>query len=161
MSGRQDWETPWELFDKLDAHYQFTVDAAASPENTKCDAYITQENDAHTIDLTGQVIWCNPTYDNLTPWVADFRRWQLSGNLGVYLTQDKTDTEWFAELWTYASMVTFLSPGRVNFVDTITGNMHGAVVWELPADRPVGVPNYVRLWDWRKTGWTGGALVKN
>ena len=35
-SNKDDWETPQDLFDKLNSFYGFTLDACASPQNAKC-----------------------------------------------------------------------------------------------------------------------------
>ena len=44
-SGKNYWETPQKLFDKLDAEFHFTLDAAASDENHKCERYFTGKED--------------------------------------------------------------------------------------------------------------------
>lgn len=44
-SDKNYWETPQNLFDKLDAEFHFTLDAAASDENHKCARYFTQKDD--------------------------------------------------------------------------------------------------------------------
>lgn len=43
-SDRNDWETPQALFDELNEKYHFTLDAAASNLNAKCDKFYTIEN---------------------------------------------------------------------------------------------------------------------
>lgn len=151
MVGRQDWETPWELFARLDKHFHFTIDAAATAANTKCARYITPEQGGLGTEVTGETIWCNPPYQHVLPWAKQFIRWQ-EHNTVVCLLQDKTDTAWFAELWAASCSVTFLT-GRVNFVGTATSNMHGAVLFHLfkkPAH--YGGP-VVRIWDWRINPW--------
>lgn len=45
-SNRDDWETPQELFDELDAEFRFTLDAAASENNHKCPVYFTKSDNA-------------------------------------------------------------------------------------------------------------------
>lgn len=45
-SKKQDWCTPKEFFDVLDAEFHFTLDAAAKKKNAKCSAYFTPEDDA-------------------------------------------------------------------------------------------------------------------
>ena len=35
-SQRDDWETPQDLFDKLNAEFNFTLDPCASNDNAKC-----------------------------------------------------------------------------------------------------------------------------
>lgn len=46
MSDRMDWETPADLFAKLDDEFGFTLDAAASASNHKCAKYYTAEDSA-------------------------------------------------------------------------------------------------------------------
>ena len=42
-SARDSWETPKNLFEELDREFHFTLDAAASHENHKCDKYYTAD----------------------------------------------------------------------------------------------------------------------
>lgn len=44
-SQKDDWETPQELFDQLDRMFHFTLDAASSDENAKCEKHFTAEDD--------------------------------------------------------------------------------------------------------------------
>ena len=44
-SAKDDWETPQELFDELDAQYHFTLDAASSDSNAKCQKHYTLADD--------------------------------------------------------------------------------------------------------------------
>lgn len=46
MSNRMDWETPTDLFSKLDDEFHFTLDAASSATNHKCQKYYTAEDSA-------------------------------------------------------------------------------------------------------------------
>ena len=39
------WETPQDLFDKLDAEFHFELDVCALPDNAKCKRYYTPEQD--------------------------------------------------------------------------------------------------------------------
>lgn len=43
-SNTPEWETPQDLFDRLDALYHFDLDAAATPENAKCARFFTKED---------------------------------------------------------------------------------------------------------------------
>lgn len=44
-SASEDWETPQDFFDKLDAEFHFTLDPCADEHNHKCAAYYTKEQD--------------------------------------------------------------------------------------------------------------------
>lgn len=45
-SNSDEWATPQEIFDSLNAEFHFTLDAAATAENHKCERYYTAEQDA-------------------------------------------------------------------------------------------------------------------
>lgn len=55
------WETPQDFFDKLDEEFHFDLDAAAIPENAKCEKFYTPQEDGLSKVWTGSV-WCNPPY---------------------------------------------------------------------------------------------------
>ena len=61
-SSSDEWETPQELFDKLNAEFHFTIDVCASKENAKVNRYFTKEQDGLKQDWTGETVWCNPPY---------------------------------------------------------------------------------------------------
>jgi len=55
-SIRQDWETPPDLFNRLDAIYHFTMDACAEQGNTKCARYFSPEDDGLAQSWAGEVV---------------------------------------------------------------------------------------------------------
>lgn len=68
-SKSAEWETPQDLFDKLNEEFHFTLDVCATPENTKCEHYYTSEQDGLSQPWKG-VIWCNPPYGkSIGSWV--------------------------------------------------------------------------------------------
>jgi hypothetical protein len=56
-TGRNDQATPQWLFDELDGEFSFTLDAAASQANAKCETYFTVNEDALQRDWA--VFTCN------------------------------------------------------------------------------------------------------
>ena len=44
-SNSENWSTPQDLFDKLDAEFHFNLDPCADETNHKCDRYFTKEQD--------------------------------------------------------------------------------------------------------------------
>lgn len=144
--GKQDWETPDELFGLLASRWNFTLDAAATAENTKCERFLDPTVNALRTELKGEVIFCNPPYADMMPWVDRFIKW-AEDNVVVCLVQDKTDTVWFKKLWENSITVWFLH-GRIQFKGTQTGNMHGACVFVL--DKRLPWPINVAIWNWRK-----------
>lgn len=90
------WETPQDLFDKLDAVYHFDLDACALPENAKCQRYFTPEQDGLSQEWTGNV-WCNPPYGRqIGKWVQ--KAHDSKAAVVVMLLPARTDTKWFHEL---------------------------------------------------------------
>lgn len=65
-SADVDFWTPSALFEAVNKKFgPFTLDAAASRENTKCTSYFTEEQDGLNQKWTG-VVWCNPPYGRET-----------------------------------------------------------------------------------------------
>ena len=64
-SDKKNWETPQKFFDALNEEFHFTLDAAASHENHKCENYYTEEQDGLVQDWGGHIVWCNPPYGNV------------------------------------------------------------------------------------------------
>lgn len=90
------WETPQELFEKLNDEFHFTVDVCATAENAKCEKYYTPEIDGLSQPWNGTV-WCNPPYGRqIGKWV--FAASVASGVRNatvVMLLPARTDTRWF------------------------------------------------------------------
>lgn len=112
FSSRTDlWETPQDLFDRLDAIYHFQTDVCALPENAKCEHYFTPEQDGLSQDWTG-VCWCNPPYGReIGKWVE---KAASSEATVVMLLPARTDTKWFHDLCLRGGHVSFLR-GRLKF----------------------------------------------
>lgn len=118
LPGWDKWETPPDLFARLDAEFDFTLDAAASHENAKCADFFTPQDDALTIDWRGRV-WCNPPYGRgVDAWVAK-AEWEVHHMGGaecvVMLLPGSIDTGWWhAVVHRYASEVRLIR-GRLGF----------------------------------------------
>lgn len=50
-----EWATPQDLFDSLDAEFHFTLDPCATEQNHKCANYCTKEADGLSLDWGGAV----------------------------------------------------------------------------------------------------------
>lgn len=124
-SARQDWPTPQALFDEYHAEFGFTIDVAASAENTKCERFITAQRDAMTIDWgDGETCWLNPPYGSssypLSAWVAKAYEQTLKGATTVMLIPARTNTNWFHDLCLKYGEVRFVR-GRPKFGDAKHG----------------------------------------
>ncbi|UTM01729.1 phage N-6-adenine-methyltransferase [Alcaligenes sp. NLF5-7] len=60
-SKTDDWSTPQDFFEQLNAHFNFELDVCATPENAKCARYFTEQENGLEQEWTGTV-WMNPPY---------------------------------------------------------------------------------------------------
>ena len=67
-SKKVEWETPQPIFAFMDKIWHFTLDVCALPENAKCAAYYTPEDDGLK-QLWEGVCWMNP------PYGRDIEKW--------------------------------------------------------------------------------------
>lgn len=96
-SDRTDWETPRDLFDRLDRFWHFDLDVAASDENHLCADYFTKETDGLTHSWAGHRVWCNPPYGkDIALWVEKAWHETRDGETCVVmLVPARTDTRWY------------------------------------------------------------------
>ena len=117
---REDWGTPKDLFAKLDVVFDFTVDLAATAENTLCPQYCSVEDgDNGFFDLTKDDFsrvewhWCNPPYGkDLAQWVEEVAN---KVEKSVLLIPASPCNQWWHRIvWPRATTVTFIR-GRLTF----------------------------------------------
>jgi site-specific DNA-methyltransferase (adenine-specific) len=111
-----EWQTPKELFDRLNGEFGFALDVAASAENHLCDRYFSLPHDDAFTGWWNGNCFCNPPYGrNLSRWFEKARNAAENGSTVVMLVPARTDTKWFHEhVWNVASEIRFL-PGRLVF----------------------------------------------
>ena len=64
------WRTPGWLFEQLDARYRFSLDAAASKQNTLVQHdYYTEEENGLIHPWTGKRVFCNPPFSKKDDWM--------------------------------------------------------------------------------------------
>ena len=104
------WETPRDLFDRLNSIHHFTLDVCALPENAKCkDFYTPKENGL--LQKWGGCCWCNPPYGReIGKWVK--KAYEEDCKV-VMLLPARTDTKWFHD-YCLKGEVEFLR-GRLKF----------------------------------------------
>lgn len=108
------WETPQDLFDRLNGEFHFNLDVCALPENAKCDRYFTPEMDGLSQPWNG-VCWCNPPYGReIGAWVRRALFSSDAGNTVVMLLPARTDTRWFHDYIYGKAEIRFLR-GRLKF----------------------------------------------
>lgn len=115
MARRDDWETPQKLFDYLDSVFDFTLDAAASKENAKCDKYYDERADGLTKPWDRST-FCNPPYSKDREFAvkADIE-WRTVANCSCLVLPVRSDRLWFQRLLHVGNVKTCWITGRLHF----------------------------------------------
>jgi phage N-6-adenine-methyltransferase len=96
----QTWETPQNLFDKLNLEFGFTLDAAASAETAKCAKYYSAEDSLFNHSLENETVFMNPPYSREIGEFMRYARTQTMNSLCttvVCLVPARTDARWFQD----------------------------------------------------------------
>jgi phage N-6-adenine-methyltransferase len=121
LSKTDDWATPQNLFDELDAIHHFTLDVAASSTNHKTPHWFGLDHedpllrDGLALSWENNRVWCNPPYGRqIKDWVKKAHHESVNAQI-VMLLPARTDTAWFHD-YAIRHKVTFIR-GRVKFGD--------------------------------------------
>jgi site-specific DNA-methyltransferase (adenine-specific) len=119
-SNKEDYRTPEVLYRALNTTYgPFTLDAAASEENSLAQTHFTEADDGLTKQWTG-VVWCNPPYgaNKTGKWVQKAVEEVQAGNakrVVMLIPAYNTDSVCFHEfVLPFASTILFVR-GRLKF----------------------------------------------
>ncbi|MHC5215413.1 DNA N-6-adenine-methyltransferase [Enterococcus sp. LJL128] len=128
-SKKQDWETPQQLFNKLNEKYHFDLDAAASKENAKLENYFTEEDDSLVQDWGSyNSIFCNPPYETKlqNAFVKKaYEEHQKNGNTIVLLLPARVETKRWHQYIFGKTEIQFLE-GRLRFENKGVPHPHNA-----------------------------------
>ena len=114
-SNSDEWATPQELFDSLNAEFRFNLDACATSENHKTEDYFTQAENGLIQSWGGRRVFCNPPYSKIKDWVKKAYYESFTPNtLIVLLIPARTDTQYFQEYIYHRAEIRFIS-GRLKF----------------------------------------------
>jgi site-specific DNA-methyltransferase (adenine-specific) len=118
-SRSDDWATPAEVFQKLDAEFHFNLDPCADDQNHKCERYFTKEIDGLSQNWGGYRVFCNPPYGReITKWVRKaYEEAHKKDTLVVMLVPARTDTKWFHDYVYNRAEIRFIK-GRLTFGDS-------------------------------------------
>lgn len=99
-----EWATPQDFYDRLNSEFGFTLDAASTHENAKCEKHYTAEDDGLTKSWSGEIVWLNPPYTSgprcakvIRAWVEKAYMESQRGALVVCLVPARTDSVWWHE----------------------------------------------------------------
>lgn len=125
--NKDEWATPQALFDKIDAEFQFTLDACALPTNAKCARYFTPEQDALTQSWTtehgtyDESVWLNPPYGRgIDRWMQKALATSQSGVRVVALIPNRSNAPWWHDYVMRAREIRFIAK-KVPFDGAIKG----------------------------------------
>ena len=109
------WATPQDFFDNLNTEFNFDIDVCATPENTKCNKFFTEEQDGLSQSWRG-TCWCNPPYGReIEKWVSKaYISCKEYGATVVMLLPARTDTKWFHKYIYHQAEIRFVK-GRLKF----------------------------------------------
>lgn len=118
-SKSDEWETPQNLFDKLDSEFHFTLDPCCQAYNNKCLKYYTKKENGLEQSWAGETVFCNPPYGKaIGQWVK--KCWEEFNENDVtiaMLIPSRTDTKWFHKyILGQATEIRFIQ-GRLKFVN--------------------------------------------
>ena len=94
-SSRDDWETPQDLFDRLNRMFAFELDVAADAQNHKVESYFDRERNGLVHEWANRN-WMNPPYGKeIVAWVEKADAEGKKVKLTVALLPARTDTRWY------------------------------------------------------------------
>ena len=118
FSNKSDeWTTPQNLFDKLNQQYHFTLDPCCTHDTAKCNKYFTMEEDGLSKDWSGDVVFMNPPYSQVSVWMEKAYWSAKEGATVVCLIPSRTDTRWWHS-FAMEGEITFIK-GRLRFGSSI------------------------------------------
>lgn len=121
----QSVETPDDFMFALHAKFGIpTVDLAATATNNKATTYYTPEMDSLSIDWTennrGRLLYLNPPFDPIEPWVAKCAEEYQRGARILLLCRASVDSNWWWQYIQPNAVVYALTP-RIKFVGQAQG----------------------------------------
>ena len=116
-SNNQEWETPDDLFLRLNKQFSFTRDVCASVENTKCKEFWSEEDSCLDKAWDG-INWMNPPYKNMKQFIEKAYN-ERNNAITVCLIPARTNTRWWHD-WCMKGHVYFIC-GRPKFKGCVHG----------------------------------------
>lgn len=118
-SENHTWETPIDLFRRLDAEFSFDLDVCALPETAKCPRFFSPADDGLSQQWEG-ACWMNPPYGReIVQWMRKAFEESLRGCTVVSLVPARTDTEWWHQ-YAMRGEIRFIR-GRLRFGGAANG----------------------------------------
>lgn len=122
-TGKDDWETPPEVFEPLNDEFNFTLDPCCFKETAKCRKFYTPAENGLAQDWSGNNVFVNPPYSNgaQNAWVKKcYEEAQKPHTIVVALLPARTDTLRFHNYINGKAEIRFVK-GRIKFVGANAG----------------------------------------
>lgn len=128
-TGKDNWQTPPEIFGPLDKEFRFTIDAAADESNRLLARYMgpgetSVAEDALTVPWVKERAFLNPPYSKVKAFVEKASEERNNSTTTAMLIPARTDTRWFHEhIWdrryfvSYPNVEIRFLKGRIKFLD--------------------------------------------
>ena len=118
-SDKDDWRTPKDLFNALNADFHFTLDPCSTHENALCEKHFTKVEDGLIQDWSGETVFMNPPYGSETSkWIKKAYEESLKNATVVCLIPARVDTSyWHDYIFPYAANIRFIR-GRLHFSES-------------------------------------------
>ena len=122
-SKSNDWATPQDFYNQLDAEFGFTLDPCASQASAKCSSFYTADDDGLSKNWEGQTVFMNPPYGRkIGNWIQKAYEEGEKGNTRVVaLIPARTDTKYWHNYCMKATEIRFVK-GRLKFGQGNTKN---------------------------------------
>lgn len=116
-SQSNEWATPQEFYDQLNAEFNFTLDPCADASNAKCARYFTQADDGLAQPWDKETVFCNPPYGReIKKWVK--KASEAKGGVVVMLIPARTCTSYFHDyIYQKPNVEIRFIKGRLKFGD--------------------------------------------
>ena len=122
-SKSNDWATPQDFYNQLDAEFEFTLDPCASQASAKCSSFYTTDDDGLSKDWEGHTVFMNPPYGRkIGNWIQKaYEEGEKSNTRVVALIPARTDTKYWHNYCMKATEIRFVK-GRLKFGQGNTKN---------------------------------------
>ena len=125
------WSTPQEIADGLIAYAEKKgivptglprLDVCANKYNTKCERFITEQQDTLVTPWGGNnICWLNPPYSDVQPFLNKAVAEAANGNYTIALLKNDCSTKWFYYAAKNAIAVIYITMSRISFISALTG----------------------------------------
>lgn len=130
---RDSWRTPIKVFAWLDRIYRFNYDTACTTENALARPVWrgSDNRDALSSEWIG-VLFCNPPYSQIGPWVDKAIQSAESGATVVMLIPSPNGESYHAKALRHAKRLILIN-GRLSFINSdgkpVSGNNRGSCLY--------------------------------